>query len=80
MKLSELLEQNPDFDLEVDSIEDGEMVSDIVVILRIVDFTRSANSGTLGVHASSRVDPVIQSGMLHNALEITSGGWDRRDG
>jgi hypothetical protein len=59
------------------TIEDDEIVSDALVILRITRMTDGRN--TVGFTKSDGADVVIVSGLLECARQIDAGAWNDVD-
>lgn len=73
MKLSELLEENPHLDVELDI--DNEMVLDGVYMFRAISPEGTPGSGRLIVHGAPGTDGIVARGMVTAANEIHAAEW-----
>ena len=63
-------------EVELTEIEDGEMVTDVIVLARMVSFDSDGDaSDTISIRSSRQTTGIIQQGMLTTAERIRADGW-----
>ena len=63
-------------EVELTEIEDGEMVTDVIVLARMVSFDSDGDaSDTISIRSSRQTTGIIQQGMLTTAERIQADGW-----
>lgn len=58
------------------SIIDGDIVTDIIVIARVIRLDSEPGKSTIVNVSSDHTDGIVASGMLHIATRIIESGWD----
>ena len=67
-------------EVELTEVEDGEMVTDVIVLARIVSFDSDGDaSDTISIRSSRQTTGIIQQGMLTTAERIQADGWAYAD-
>ena len=67
-------------EVELAQIEDGEMVTDVIVLARIVSFDSDGDaSDTISIRSSRQTTGIVQQGMLTTAERIQAAGWAYAD-
>lgn len=63
-------------EVELAQIEDGEMVTDVIVLARMVSFDSDGDAtDTISIRSSRQTTGIIQQGMLTTAERIQTAGW-----
>lgn len=63
-------------EVELTQIEDGEMVTDVIVLARMVSFDSDGDaSDTISIRSSRQTTGIIQQGMLTTAERIQADGF-----
>ena len=63
-------------EVELTEIEGGEMVTDVIVLARMVSFDSDGDaSDTISIRSSRQTTGIIQQGMLTTAERIQADGW-----
>lgn len=64
-------------EVELTQIEDGEMVTDVIVLARMVSFDSDGDANdTISIRSSRQTTGIIQQGMLTTAERIQVAGWE----
>lgn len=80
MKLSELLAEHPQLDVDLGD-DPGRMFLDAAYLFRVIDRDDNPGESTLYTRASNHTDGMVYRGLLISALQISEKHWgeEQRD-